>query len=776
LEYSENVKNILEKATDIALSMNSRCIEVSHVLFAAMEKDYVRSAIREARANPEQVEAELKTDCETQIKLSEKTLQRYKAAGIPRTIGPSPQLQSILLEAAMYARSKELGLTENIEFSHIALAIIVHAASGVYHEWFGSIGSPLSDKLIEKLMAEEAKKMGISVKSLRFENRRQPPQNPKKKEANTNQESELKDSPFCTDLLQAAVKDDKAFIGREEELDALIQCLLRKDKPNAILAGPPGVGKTDIVRGLAKRIIEENVPEQLIGVSLFSVDIAGMLAGSELRGAFEKRLKETIEIACKEDRPILFIDEIHMVLGAGKTTDSAMDAANILKPYLTDGKIRVVGATTEDEYRKHVENDSAFMRRFQKIAVSEPSPVDAEAILCGLLPSYESFHTLKINKGAVKSAVNLSVRYMHDRFLPDKAIDVLDQTCARVKMSKGKKVTEDDIAKTISKLCKIPVQNMQADELSKVKTLDKKLKSQVFGQDKAIDTLTEAVQMAKAGLNDESKPIGSFLFVGPSGVGKTEVSKQLAMQLGIDFIRFDMSEYAEPHTVAKLIGSPAGYVGYEDGGLLVEQIRQHPNSVVLFDEIEKAHPDVYKIFLQIFDYGMLSDSKGRKADFRNTVIVMTSNAGNSIVEKSAIGFGKVNLPSRENTTMKAVADLMPPELRGRLSATVVFNALDDRVAHLIVKKELAQLAKKLKGKKISVSWSDAAVNELTARGISAQYGAREIQHVIDRDIKKKFVKKIISGVSNKQCLVDYHNGDFIITDVEATIPEDVVTV
>jgi ATP-dependent Clp protease ATP-binding subunit ClpA len=370
---------------------------------------------------------------------------------------------------------------------------------------------------------------------------------------------------------------------------------------------------------------------------------------------------------------------------------------------------------------------------------------------------------VKILKEAMQSAVDLSVRHMHDRFLPDKAIDIIDQTCARVKLEMGKKITTADIEVTVSELCHIPAATLQKDELTKVRNLDKNLKSQVFGQDEAIDKITEAVQMAKAGLCDETKPIGSFLFVGPSGVGKTEVSKQLASNLGIDFIRFDMSEYAESHAVAKLIGSPAGYVGYDDGGILVEQVRQHPNSVVLFDEIEKAHPDIYKIFLQILDYGMLSDNKGRKADFRNTVIIMTSNAGNSAAERPRIGFGDKAAADRKSTSMNAVKELMAPELRGRITATVVFNPLNNDVAKMVVNKELKKLTAMLKAKGITVTYTEAAINQIVKLGVSAQYGAREIQRVIDRDIKTMFVKKIISGKTDKNCVVDVVDDKFTVT-------------
>ena len=583
-------------------------------------------------------------------------------------------------------------------------------------------------------------------------------------EPQENAQNSEDENPFLTDMLTLAKTDDKPFIGRESELESLINCIERKDKPNAILVGAPGVGKTDIVRGLAQKIINKDVPPHLQNVQLFMMDIPGMLAGAQFRGQFEERLKSTIESLMEMDRPLVFIDEIHTVLGAGASASGSMDAANILKPYLTQGKLRVIGATTSDEYRKHVENDAAFMRRFQSINVSEPTPKDTIAILKGSKVAYEKFHKVKVPVNAVELAVNLSVKHMHDRFLPDKAIDILDQTCARVKNKGEKKVTTNDIYDTVSKLCNIPKQSMEKSELDKVRTLDSKLKSQVFGQDEAIARVTEAIQQAKLGLNDETKPIGNFLFVGPSGVGKTEIAKQLASNMGIDFLRFDMSEYMEAHSAAKLIGAPAGYVGYEDGGLLIEQVRNHPHSVLLFDEIEKAHPSVFDVFLQMLDNGMMKDNRGRVADFRNTVIIMTSNAGNTNPTPK-VGFNQTNEACRANS-IDALKKIMRPELIGRLSEgnIIQFNKLGNDVANLIVKKELKALTARMKAQGYTVTYSDDAIAEIVKRGVSAKYGAREIQNVINRDIKSLFTKRIISGTLPTKCCVGVDNGNFVCTE------------
>ena len=762
---SQIVKDTFDKAVDIARNMRSEQVCPTHFVLAACEHECVSEALENVMIATSAAKADLTAEAEALPKISEAVEKRYAAAHIERRISSSPEMQMVMVRAESVAHDENIWKTGFIEMSHMMMIILScdesKALCSLLHCYKTSAQDKKMNDYLNYLIQYEAKMRAIKTGEKTFTKTRTASL-AKGDEGDGKMEENI--SEFCTNLIDAAENDDKPFVGRKTELAALMRCLERRDKPNAILAGPPGVGKTDIVRGLAKMIAEENVHESLKDVKLYSVDIAGMLAGSEYRGTFEKRLKSVLDATTKSmDRPILFIDEIHMVLGAGKTVDSSMDAANILKPYLTEGKIRVIGATTEDEYRKYVESDSAFMRRFQKIDVSEPTPTEAVTIMKGIKPAYESFHGVHINLDAIKSAVDLSVKHMHDRFLPDKAIDIIDQACARVKLDGGKKVAVENIELTIADICKVPVNNIQKDEMSKVKNLDIALKSKVFGQDEAIDSLTEAIQMAKAGLGDEGKPIGSFLFVGPSGVGKTEVSKQLAATLGINFIRFDMSEYAEKHSVSKLIGAPAGYVGYEDGGLLIEKIRQNPNSVVLFDEIEKAHPDIYKVFLQVFDYGMLTDNKGRKADFRNTVIIMTSNAGNSEASRPHIGFGEAALSDRNSTTMKAVSDLMPPELRGRITSTVVFNPLNNDVARLIVKKELNILSLKLKAKGIKARYTEAAIDEIVKRGVSAQYGAREIQKVVDTDVKRPFVKKIISGADVSSYVVDVVDGNFVVS-------------
>lgn len=786
MAYSEKLNEIIKKAETMARDMGSKRVCTEHILAAAIDLNYVEKSIKASGVDVKKMKDLVKKSCEKCEKLSPATIERFKnheEHGYERSLKLDFQAQKIMAFARNLSEQEEIWKTGEVELTHLMMAIL---GTNIVPDFTNIMGYADNDgakinTFINEIAKYEAKEHGVEapVISISLNNASENKKARVTEGRETNNRT-VNTNEFSTDLLAIAREDDKPFIGREKEIASLMQCLERRDKPNAILAGAPGVGKTDIVRGLAKKIVNGEVPEQLKDVNLLLIDVPGMVAGSEFRGMFEKRLKATLEMACKMERPILFIDEIHTVLGAGASSGGSMDAANILKPYLTEGKIRVIGATTTDEYRQHVEKDAAFMRRFQKIDVTEPSAKEAVEILCGVKEAYETFHNVKLTKETIKTAVDLSVRYMHDKFLPDKAIDVMDQTCARVKLNGEKKITVADIEETVSALCHIPATTVQKDELSKVRTLDKKLKEQVFGQEEAIDKITEAVQMSKAGLNDENKPIGTFLFVGPSGVGKTEIAKQLAANLGIDFIRFDMSEYGESHSVAKLIGSPAGYVGYEDGGLLVESVRQKPHAVLLFDEIEKAHSDIYKIFLQIFDYGMLSDNKGRKADFRNTIIIMTSNAGNAVAEKSAIGFGGMlmdnKIAKRVDASMKAIAEIMPPELRGRISATVVFNPLNNDVSKLIVQKELKKLTLKLKVKGTNVKYTDATIDKLVEMGVSTQYGAREIQRVIDNEIKKMFVKQIISGKNKGDCTVDVVDGKFAILSDKKTSTNNVKVV
>jgi len=543
----------------------------------------------------------------------------------------------------------------------------------------------------------------------------------------------------------------KPLIGREEELERTIQVLLRKDKNNPLHIGEPGVGKTAIAYGLAALINEGKVPKDLKNVKMYAMDLGAMLAGTQLRGDFEKRLKEAMKQLEREDRPILYIDEIHTLVGAGATSGSAMDASNLLKPYLTRGTIRFIGATTYEEYKKYFAKNKSMVRRFQNIEIKEPSVEETITILRGLKPYYEDWHHVSYQKGAIEHAVYLSARYVNERFLPDKAIDLIDEAGAyRVMHPEEKKkqiVDKKLIEEVLSKTCQIPKQTIEAEEVKRLARLEKELKERVFGQTEAVEELSSAVKFSKAGLRDGDKPVASLLFVGPTGVGKTELAKALAEVLGIDLVRFDMSEYAEKHTVAKLIGSPAGYVGYEEGGLLTETIRKKPHCVLLLDEIEKAHPDIFNVLLQVMDYATLTDNQGRKADFRNVILIMTSNAGAREAGRVTMGFSNEIL--NEGAIDTEVKRVFSPEFRNRLDRAIVFHPVDEKMALQITEKKIKALCDQLIPKKVELQFSKQAKEYFASKGLSREYGAREIQRVIDIELKSLLVNEILFGKLKK---------------------------
>ena len=570
---------------------------------------------------------------------------------------------------------------------------------------------------------------------------------------------------YAENLIEKAKTFDKPFVGREDLIEATIRVLARKEKCNPVHVGEPGVGKTAITYGLAKRILDGKVPDKLKKASLYSIDLSGMLAGCMYRGMFEERLKIVLKEISKDEMPIMFIDEIHMIVGAGATGNDSMDASNILKPYLTEGKIRIIGATTYEEYKKYIEKDKALARRFQRIVVNEPSIEDTIKILKGLKDAYEEFHEVVYTDEAIETAVKLSDKYIKDRFLPDKAIDLIDEAGAEHTLhpGKSKKITKSMIEKLIQKNCKVVRVEAEKNDMSTLRTMDTELKKVVFGQAEAIKEIVNAIKLSKTGLGDTEKPIGSFLFVGPSGVGKTELAKQLANLLNIDFIRFDMSEYQDKTTVNKLIGASAGYVGYEDSGLLTESVRKSPHSVILFDEIEKAHPDVYKTFLQVMDYGMLTDNQGRKADFRNTIIIFTSNAGANEATKAKLGFGNSGVEMNNSGIDNALKETFTPEFRNRLTKVITFNAIDEKIGRMVVIKELKKLTELLSKKKITVTYTDNVINQIIKMGVSREFGARGIQRTINENIKTLFVDAIINEETLNNVVVDY-DGNFKLKD------------
>ena len=553
------------------------------------------------------------------------------------------------------------------------------------------------------------------------------------------------------------------LIGREAELERTMQVLCRKDKNNPLHVGEPGVGKTALIYGLTALIERGEVPERLRGARVYMMDMGTMVAGTQFRGDFEKRIKMVMEGLAQEGNAILCIDEIHNLIGAGRNGDASLDASNMLKPYLESGAIRFIGSTTYDEYNRYIAKQKSLVRRFQQIDIAEPSVDDAIRIVEGLRPSYEKFHGVKYAAGVVEFAVRSAAKHIRDRFLPDKAIDLIDEAGAYrethpITTQKRQTVDRRLVTDILARVCKIDAEALKEQSNDALRTLESDIKKEIFGQDEAVARVVEAVQMSKAGLADDTKPMASLLFVGPTGVGKTEVARVLSERMGMKLVRFDMSEYAEKHAVAKLIGSPAGYVGYEDGGLLTAAVRKTPNCVLLFDEIEKAHPDIFNIFLQMMDYAALTDNHGERADFRNAVIIMTSNAGAQYASRASIGFtGSV---SRGDAMLTTVKKTFKPEFINRLTDIVVFHDMSRQMASLILDKKLAQLQTKLSAKNVTLHLSAEARELLLTKGFTPEYGARELDRVIGSMLKPLLMREILFGKLKKSgdAVVDVKDG------------------
>ena len=558
---------------------------------------------------------------------------------------------------------------------------------------------------------------------------------------------------FTTNLVAKAREGQiDPLIGRAEELERTIQVLARRRKNNPLYVGDPGVGKTAMAEGLALRIVEGNVPKAFSDTDIYALDMGSLLAGTKYRGDFEARLKGVLQqLVALGHKAILFVDEIHTIVGAGATSGGTMDASNILKPLLASGEIRCIGSTTYEEFKNHFEKDRALSRRFQKIDIAEPTIDDTYEILKGLKPYYEEHHGVRYTLAALKASSELAARHINDRFLPDKAIDVIDEAGAIFKLSGGRKdntIRVPDVEKIVARIARVPSARVSSSDRMRLKDLDVELKSRVFGQDKAVDTLAQTIKRSRAGLGNTNRPLGNFLLVGPTGVGKTELAKQLAEAMNVKFLRYDMSEYMEKHAVARLIGAPPGYVGFDQGGLLTEDIRKNPYCVLLLDEVEKAHPDLFNILLQVMDYATLTDNTGRKADFRHVVILMTSNVGAREMAKSSIGFGGRETDG-SGKAMKAVEKLFSPEFRNRLDATVQFGALEQDVVEHIVDKFMTELNKQLAEKRVSVRLTPAARAQLAKWGYDPAFGARPLGRVIQTKIKDRLADEILFGALAK---------------------------
>ncbi len=581
-------------------------------------------------------------------------------------------------------------------------------------------------------------------------------------------------SNYCVNLNKKAMAGKiDPLIGRESEIERTIQILCRRTKNNPLYVGDPGVGKTAIAEGLAKRIVEGDVPEVLARSTIYALDMGALLAGTRYRGDFEERLKAVVSELENQAGAILFIDEIHTVIGAGATSGGAMDASNLLKPALASGTLRCIGSTTYKEFRNYFEKDRALVRRFQKIDVNEPSLEDAVKILRGLKTNYEKHHKVRYTDEAIRAAVDLSAKYINDRKLPDKAIDVIDEVGAsRMLLPENKRrktVTLRDVEEIVAKIARIPPKSVSADDKETLRNLERDLKAMVFGQDKAIDALAAAIKLSRAGLREPEKPIGNYLFSGPTGVGKTEVARQLAATLGIELIRFDMSEYMERHSVSRLIGAPPGYVGFDQGGLLTDAIDQHPHAVLLLDEVEKAHPDLFNILLQVMDHGKLTDHNGKTVDFRNIILIMTTNAGASDMAKEAIGFGR---EARVGEDEEAIKRLFTPEFRNRLDAVITFAGLTPEIVGRVVEKFVMQLEAQLADRNVTIELSSAAKEWLAERGYDRLYGARPLARVIQEFIKKPLAEELLFGklVKGGAVKVTLKENKLDFEIVEASLP------
>jgi ATP-dependent Clp protease ATP-binding subunit ClpA len=574
-------------------------------------------------------------------------------------------------------------------------------------------------------------------------------------------------SQFAVNLIaKAAAGRIDPLIGRSRELDRTIQVLCRRTKNNPLYVGDPGVGKTAIAEGLALRIYEGNVPDVLATAVIYSLDMGQLLAGTRYRGDFEERLKAVMKAVADDENAILFIDEIHTVIGAGATSGGAMDASNLLKPALQEGTLRCIGSTTYKEYRGHFEKDRALVRRFQKIDVAEPTIPDTIKILNGLKSRYEDHHKVRFTGAALKTAVDLSARYINDRKLPDKAIDVIDEAAAAQNLMppsrRRQTIGQKEIEATVATMARIPSKHVSRDDKAVLASLETDLKRMVFGQDPAVTALASAIKLSRAGLRDAEKPVGNYLFSGPTGVGKTEVARQLAETLGIKLMRFDMSEYMERHTVSRLIGAPPGYVGFDQGGLLTDAVDQTPHAVLLLDEIEKAHPDLFNILLQVMDHGKLTDNNGKIVDFRNVILIMTTNAGAQELSKSAIGFNRTH---NEGADIEAIEKMFTPEFRNRLDAIIPFAPLGKDVIRLVVDKFIMQLDAQLADRNVEIELSEAAMDWLAERGYDAKYGARPLARVVQEHIKKPLADEMLFGglVGGGLVFVDVADDDLTVT-------------
>ena len=735
---SRNLEKTLHRALAFANERRHEYATLEHLLLALTEDQDAMAVLRACTVDIEKLRREL-------INYVDNELVNLVAAQV-EDAKPTASFQRVLQRAAIHVQSSG---REEVTGANVLVALFAEREShAVYF---------LQEQDMTRFDAVNYISHGIAKAAGRSENRRiqgSEEEEPQRAEKTPKRAHDALDA-YCVNLNKKA-RNGKIdpLIGREAEVDRTIQILCRRSKNNPLYVGDPGVGKTAIAEGLARRIVQREVPEVLQNATIYGLDMGALLAGTRYRGDFEERLKAVLSELEALPGAILFIDEIHTVIGAGATSGGAMDASNLLKPALASGAIRCIGSTTYKEYRNYFEKDRALVRRFQKIDVNEPTVEDSVKILRGLKPYYERHHHVRYTADAIRAAVELSNRYIGDRKLPDKAIDVIDEVGASQMLlpesKRRKTITAKDVEAVVATMARIPPKSVSRDDREILKNLDRDLKTMVFGQDKAIDALAAAIKLARAGLRDAGKPIGSYLFSGPTGVGKTEVARQLARTLGIELTRFDMSEYMERHTVSRLIGAPPGYVGFDQGGLLTDAIDQHPHCVLLLDEIEKAHPDLFNILLQVMDYGKLTDHNGKSVDFRNVILIMTTNAGAMDLAKNAMGFGS---EARTGDDEEAINRLFTPEFRNRLDAVISFAALTQDTVGRVVDKFILQLEEQLADRNVTIELTDEARKWLAEKGYDRLFGARPLSRIIQEHIKKPLAEELLFGKLAKGGLV-----------------------